>query len=144
MALEKPNWSCWSRSLPWPIVRCWCRSTPAVVPPRENSNSDASKARLGASESGHRLLYTCKVSSPPLLDVRNIRVCRGTRIVLDAFNLQVQSGEHVAILGPNGCGKSTLIKTIARECYPVVRTDSSMKILGEESWNIFALRSRLG
>jgi iron complex transport system ATP-binding protein len=84
------------------------------------------------------------VSSPPLLDVRKVRVCRGTRVVLNDFNLHIQSGEHVAILGPNGCGKSTLIKTIARECYPVVRTGSSMKILGEESWNIFALRSRLG
>ncbi len=36
----------------------------------------------------------------------------------------------MAILGPNGCGKSTLIKTITRECYPVAREGSSMTILG--------------
>lgn len=83
-------------------------------------------------------------NGPPLLDLRNIQVCRGTRVVLDGFNLRIQSGEHVAILGPNGCGKSTLIKTITRECYPVIRQDSSMRILGEETWNVFALRPLLG
>lgn len=83
-------------------------------------------------------------NGPPLLDLHNIQVCRGTRVVLDGFNLRIQSGEHVAILGPNGCGKSTLIKTITRECYPVSRPDSSMKILGEETWNVFDLRPLLG
>jgi iron complex transport system ATP-binding protein len=47
-------------------------------------------------------------------------------------------------LGPNGSGKSTLIKTITRECYPLVRDDSSMAILGRTLWNVFELRSRLG
>lgn len=69
---------------------------------------------------------------------------RGTKIVLDDFNLRIESGEHVAILGPNGCGKSTLIKTITRELYPVSRPGSKITILGEESWNVFELRSLLG
>jgi len=69
---------------------------------------------------------------------------RGQKIALDDFTLRVGADEHVAILGPNGCGKSTLIKTIMRECYPVVREGSSMSILGEEMWDVFKLRSRLG
>jgi iron complex transport system ATP-binding protein len=81
---------------------------------------------------------------PPLLDLKNIRVMRGQKIALDDFNLRIGSGEHVAILGPNGCGKSTLIKTITRECYPVARENSSMAILGQEFWNVFNLRSLLG
>ncbi len=81
---------------------------------------------------------------PPLLDLRNIRVMRGQKIALDDFSLRIGADEHVAILGPNGCGKSTLIKTITRECYPVARPESSMSILGAESWDVFALRSRLG
>lgn len=83
-------------------------------------------------------------SSPPLLDMRRLEVWRGNKIVLDDFSLRVHSGEHVAILGPNGCGKSTLIKTITRECYPVARPDSVIRILGEECWNVFELRSLLG
>jgi iron complex transport system ATP-binding protein len=50
----------------------------------------------------------------------------------------------VAILGPNGCGKSTLIKTITRECYPAVRESSWMKLLGHESWDVFKLRQHMG
>lgn len=85
-----------------------------------------------------------KPALPPLLDFRNIRVMRGQKVALDDFSLRVDPDEHVAILGPNGCGKSTLIKTITRECYPVARAGSSLSILGEESWNVFELRSRLG
>src|ERR1035438_2975096 len=83
-------------------------------------------------------------TSPALLDFRNISVMRGTTVVLHDITLRIQAGEHAAILGPNGCGKSTLIKTITRECYPLVRADSSLSILGHESWNVFELRNLLG
>jgi iron complex transport system ATP-binding protein len=82
--------------------------------------------------------------TPPLFDFRNLQVMRGQKIALDDFTLRIGADEHVAILGPNGCGKSTLIKTITRECYPVARPDSSMAILGEDCWDVFDLRARLG
>src|SRR6202044_1938717 len=84
------------------------------------------------------------LETPPLLDLQRIRVMRGQKIALDDFSLRIRADEHVAILGPNGCGKSTLIKTITRECYPVIREGSSMTILGQSRWNIFELRSVLG
>jgi iron complex transport system ATP-binding protein len=80
----------------------------------------------------------------PLLDFRNLRVMRGQKIALDDFTLRIGAGENVAILGPNGCGKSTLIKTITRECYPVARDGSSASIFGEDTWDVFQLRARLG
>jgi iron complex transport system ATP-binding protein len=80
----------------------------------------------------------------PLIEMRNVTVTRGSKAALHDFNLQIGIDEHVAILGPNGCGKSTLIKTITRECYPLYREDSSISILGEESWDVFKLRNRLG
>ncbi len=81
---------------------------------------------------------------PALLDLQNISVMRGQRVVLENFSLRIQGDEHVAILGPNGCGKSTLIKTITRECYPVVQEGSSMTLLGRDRWDVFELRSLLG
>ena len=84
------------------------------------------------------------LSRPALLDFRDICVMRGQRIALDDFSLRVETDEHVAILGPNGCGKSTLIKSITRECYPLARPESSMSILGQDSWDVFSLRSLLG
>ncbi len=79
-----------------------------------------------------------------LLDMRRVSVMRGAKTVLHELDLRIGVGEHVAILGPNGCGKSTLIKTVTRECYPLMEPGSSMTILGEESWDIFELRAVLG
>ena len=50
----------------------------------------------------------------------------------------------MAVLGPNGSGKSTLIKTITRECYPLLRPETRLEIMGQGSWNIFELRSHIG
>ncbi len=95
-----------------------------------------------------RILAEFETSAPaPLLDLHEVTVVRGEsaeRPALDRVSLRIGAGEHVCILGPNGCGKSTLIKTITRECYPVAREGSSISILGRDRWNIFELRSLLG
>jgi len=69
---------------------------------------------------------------------------RGSKRVLHDVSLNIGAGEHVAILGPNGCGKSTLIKTITRDCYPLAEPHSSLTILGHDVWNVFELRPLLG
>ena len=79
-----------------------------------------------------------------LLEMRRVSVMRGAKVVLRDMDLRIGVGEHVAILGPNGCGKSTLIKTVTRELYPLARPESSLKLLGQDRWNIFELRSALG
>jgi len=83
-------------------------------------------------------------SHPPLLALHHVTVMRGEFTALQDITLRVEAGEHVCILGPNGCGKSTLIKTITRECYPVANEGSSISIFGRERWNVFELRSLLG
>jgi iron complex transport system ATP-binding protein len=63
---------------------------------------------------------------------------------LHNINLTISTGEHVAILGPNGCGKSTLIKTITCECYPIFAPEMQCRLLGRERWDVSQLRKHLG
>jgi iron complex transport system ATP-binding protein len=84
------------------------------------------------------------LTSPALIELRDVTVMRGENIALRNLSLTLGAGEHVAILGPNGCGKSTLIKTITRECYPLAQPEASVRILGERVWNVVDLRSLLG
>ena len=47
------------------------------------------------------------------LTIRDLQFRRGSRVVLDSINLQLQSGSITAVLGPNGAGKSTLLSCVA-------------------------------
>jgi iron complex transport system ATP-binding protein len=82
--------------------------------------------------------------SAPLIEFESVSVLRGATLALDDISLKIGAGEHVAIIGPNGCGKSSFIKVITRECYPLAREGSWLKILGEDHWNVFELRTLLG
>jgi ATP-binding cassette subfamily F protein 3 len=38
---------------------------------------------------------------------------RGGRVLFDGFSLRVRRGERIAVIGPNGCGKTTLLSALA-------------------------------
>jgi iron complex transport system ATP-binding protein len=80
----------------------------------------------------------------PFLHLAHVNVARGENVVLHDINLSVNTGEHIAILGPNGCGKSTLIKTITCECYPIALPETQVSIFGRERWDLTELKKRLG
>ena len=46
------------------------------------------------------------------LEIENLKVKVGDKIILNGFNLVINKGEIHAIMGPNGTGKSTLTKVI--------------------------------
>jgi ABC-type molybdenum transport system ATPase subunit/photorepair protein PhrA len=82
---------------------------------------------------------------PALVELQNVTIYRGDRLALDRLNLSIHDGEHVAILGPNGCGKSTLIKTLTRELYPYRgHGPFTLRIMGADTWDLFELRAMLG
>jgi iron complex transport system ATP-binding protein len=91
---------------------------------------------------------TCSIeaSSTPSewLHLRNVNLARGEAGVLHGSNLTIRTGEHVAILGPNGCGKSTLMKAITCECYPIHAPGMSIRLLGRDRWDVSQLRRHLG
>lgn len=53
-------------------------------------------------------------ASGPLLELRNVTVNYGGIQALRAINLTVNAGEIVTLIGANGAGKSTTLRTISR------------------------------
>ncbi len=84
------------------------------------------------------------VAEANFLELENVNVARGERIALHDVNLTIGTGEHVAILGPNGCGKSTLIQTMNCQLYPLVQPGMRVSIFGRERWDLTELRKRFG
>ena len=65
----------------------------------------------------------------------------GALVALKDINLQLQSGECIALIGPNGCGKTTLIKSILGMVIP----DSGKIIVqGEDIRHHERYRERIG
>ena len=49
------------------------------------------------------------------IELNNIKKNYGLKNILDGFNLEIKTGEKVALIGQNGCGKSTLLKLISKQ-----------------------------
>lgn len=47
-----------------------------------------------------------------IIDVKNLSIGYGQRVILEKINFQVKRGEVFVILGESGCGKSTLMKNM--------------------------------
>ncbi len=66
----------------------------------------------------------------PIIELRDVtKVYPGGHMALDRVSLAVDRGEFVFLVGPTGCGKSTLIKTLIRD---EAVTDGVVRIAGRD------------
>ncbi|MCE3266097.1 MAG: cell division ATP-binding protein FtsE [Solirubrobacterales bacterium] len=69
-------------------------------------------------------------SKPPIVELRQAsKVYAGGHVALERVSLRVDRGEFVFLVGPTGCGKSTLIKLLIRELEP---TEGEVLIAGKD------------
>lgn len=58
---------------------------------------------------------TQAVTGNDVLTVRGLSKSFGTKQIFDGADMFVRKGERVFVLGPNGCGKTTLLKILAKQ-----------------------------
>jgi ATP-binding cassette subfamily F protein uup len=66
-----------------------------------------------------------------VLRAQDLRHSFGGRELLGGFSLEVQRGDRIGIVGPNGCGKTTLVKILLSELEPTggsVRAGTNLEI----------------
>ena len=79
----------------------------------------------------------------PILDVTNLQVTRGKTAILRGVNWRVQPGEHWVILGANGSGKTSLLRSLTGFLSPTVGEITVLgRHYGESDWR--ELRLKIG
>lgn len=77
------------------------------------------------------------------IDARQVTLRRGGTLILDGITCRVRRGGCTAILGANGCGKTTFSRTLTGQMFP---TTGVVRVLGETlgHTDVRALRRRIG
>ncbi|MDR1789193.1 MAG: ATP-binding cassette domain-containing protein [Opitutaceae bacterium] len=79
----------------------------------------------------------------PLLEIRGLTIRRGDATILDGVDWRVGRGERWVVLGPNGCGKTSLLRALTGYFAPTAGVIRLLgKTYGEHDWR--GLRLRVG
>jgi len=76
-----------------------------------------------------------------MIEIENINKSFGKLKVLDNVNLSCKKGECIALIGPNACGKTTLIKSILGM---VISDSGVIKFNGHSIHKSFEYRASIG
>lgn len=84
--------------------------------------------------------------NPVLVKVRGLRFARGSRMIFDGVDLDIQRGKITAIMGPSGTGKTTLLRLIGGQLRP---QQGSVHVDGQQVASLrhaglYQLRKRMG
>lgn len=128
-ATEKKRQNLLRTELAWIRRGCQARSTKQQA--RIDRFEDLREAsRIARNDAIRKNLEMSSISSrigKKTIEINNITKKYGDRIIVNNFSHIVLRDERIGIVGPNGCGKSTLIKIISGRIAP----DSGSVVVGD-------------
>ncbi len=91
----------------------------------------------------HAKPSSSKSNQPPAVMVSDLYVTRGQTAILQGIDCTLPAGQCIALLGPNGCGKTTLTKCLTGHMFI---TQGQVTVLGQTigQTDVRALRKRIG
>src|SRR4249920_2430078 len=97
----------WRRYSRWPTgLRSWSTAGPSRPAPRKRSGQ---MPRCGRHISASRRRW---MADAALLEVSNVETCYGLSQVLFGMSIAIAPGEMVTLMGRNGMGKTTTVRSI--------------------------------
>ncbi len=88
----------------------------ATATKNESGGGRAPALQIDTSQRRHRSVHRThekpKTMTEPFISITGMGKCFGDRHVLEGVNLSVAAGETVALIGPSGGGKSTLLRCV--------------------------------
>ncbi len=103
------------------------------MPLLKNRRSSAKRSRDGGDHPGREPQVARKRPKdghPPIIEVADATVVYpGGQVALDRVSIEVDRGEFAFVVGPTGCGKSTLIKALIRDVEPA---SGQVRIAGKD------------
>jgi ATP-binding cassette subfamily F protein 3 len=99
-------------------LRGWAKQNSKFAPRMRSMEKRVEKARVAASEppvmwrARMRVSFDSERSGRKVLEAKGLSQAINGRVLFAPFDLSIQYGERVGIVGANGSGKTTLLKTI--------------------------------
>jgi ATP-binding cassette subfamily F protein uup len=122
----------------------WLRRQPKARSTKQKARID--RVETARDKQGPRREVTAQIElghvgeGRTILDAKHVAVEIAGRRLIEPFDLQLGKGERIGIVGPNGCGKTTLLRVLTGQLAPALGSVE----LGKRTKIAFLEQSRAG